>query len=250
MAYILMKFGSLIAKIAVAPSSAHLRSTFIAQAGELIGAVAWGIDFLDRRCQVTESDLFGLPDHFRDRYQAVGRNADPISQGMIQEQIPLHTLSMQSPAEWQQSSIYQQLFRPYGLEHGVVAPLVGSGRVVGGIYFFRDRELPAFNHADLLQLSCLCQHLSVRLAALQLAIAATLTDGLTPREQAVVDLVAQGLTNREIGLKLHISRDAVKQTLKRVFRKLDVSSRTAMVAKLIKGSDQNLFNPSLARNRL
>jgi DNA-binding CsgD family transcriptional regulator len=227
-----MKFGSLITKIAVAPSSAHLRSTFMAQAGQLLGATAWGIDLLDRRSQVMESDLFGLPEHFRDRYQEVGCQADLISQRMIQEQIPVHTLSMQSLPAWQQSNLYQQLFRPYRLEHGVVAPLVGGGQVVGGIYLLRGDDLPAFNEGDLIQLSCLCQHLSVRLAGLQLAIAAASTDGLTPREQDIVDLVAQGLTNREIGAKLHISPDAVKQTLKRVFRKLNVSARTAMVAKL------------------
>ncbi|MBT9313218.1 helix-turn-helix domain-containing protein [Leptothoe kymatousa] len=48
----------------------------------------------------------------------------------------------------------------------------------------------------------------------------------------VVELVSQGLTNREIALQLHISRDAVTQVLKRMFQKLDVSARTAMVAKL------------------
>jgi DNA-binding CsgD family transcriptional regulator len=230
-----MKFAPLIAKIADAASPEHLRSCFIDRAGELVGATAWGIDLLDRQLQIVESDLFGLPDHFRDRYQEIGPNADWISQRMVQEQIPVHNRSLPSPAAWQQSNLYQQLFRVYGLEHGLVAPLIGSSGLIGGIYFLRDQQFPAFDDGDLIQISCLCQHLSVRLAMLEGAIADNLNGCLTPREQEVVALVAQGFNNREIGLKLHISRDAVKQTLKRIFRKLSVSARAEMVAKL-KGS--------------
>ncbi len=227
-----MKFAPLIAKVTNAGSQAQLRSCFIDRAGELVGATAWGIDLLDRRLQIMESDLFGLPDHFRDRYQEIGPKADLISQRMIQDQIPVHNLSLQSPAAWQQSNLYQQLFRIYGLENGLVAPLIGSSGLIGGIYFLRDQRLPAFDDGDLIQISCLCQHLSVRLATLKFAIAADLNSCLTPREQDVFALVAQGLSNREIGLQLHISRDAVKQTLKQIFRKLGVSARAEMVAKL------------------
>jgi len=55
---------------------------------------------------------------------------------------------------------------------------------------------------------------------------------LTKRELEIVELVAQGLSNREIGIKMGISRDSVKQALKRMFRKLDVSARAEMIAKL------------------
>lgn len=227
-----MKFAPLIEKVAIASNEAQLRAYFMEQAGALVGATAWGLDLLDSRCHVVESDLGGLPDHFRDRYQAVGAEADPISQHMIQQQIPVHHLSVQSLEGWYQSQLYQEVFRPYGLEHGMVAPLVGGGRLIGGIYFMRGAELPAFNDEDLLQLSSLCQHLSVRLAMLRLAIAPTFINDLTPREVDVAELVAQGFSNREIALKLHISRDAVKQVLKRMFQKLEVSARAEMVAKL------------------
>ena len=55
---------------------------------------------------------------------------------------------------------------------------------------------------------------------------------LTHRELQIAELVAQGLTNAEIAVRLWISVNTVKQTLKNIFRKLNVSARAQMVAKL------------------
>jgi DNA-binding NarL/FixJ family response regulator len=52
---------------------------------------------------------------------------------------------------------------------------------------------------------------------------------LTSREEQVINLVAQGLTNREIGKKLSLSESTVKNYLFRVFDKLGVSSRVELV---------------------
>jgi DNA-binding NarL/FixJ family response regulator len=55
---------------------------------------------------------------------------------------------------------------------------------------------------------------------------------LTPRERAVLGLVAEGLANREIGLRLGIAEKTVKAHVTRVLDKLGVQSRTqaALVA--------------------
>jgi DNA-binding CsgD family transcriptional regulator len=45
-------------------------------------------------------------------------------------------------------------------------------------------------------------------------------------------LVALGRTNAEIGSELWIAENSVKQALKRMFRKLKVSSRAEMVAQI------------------
>lgn len=52
---------------------------------------------------------------------------------------------------------------------------------------------------------------------------------LSPREQEIVELVSRGLSTREIAERACISENTVKQHLKRVFRKLQVSSRTELV---------------------
>ena len=52
---------------------------------------------------------------------------------------------------------------------------------------------------------------------------------LSQQEIKVLQLVAQGLTNREIGARLYLSRHTVKEYLGHAMRKLDASSRVAAV---------------------
>jgi DNA-binding NarL/FixJ family response regulator len=51
-------------------------------------------------------------------------------------------------------------------------------------------------------------------------------DDLTPREWSVLDLVADGLTNREIADRLQISEKTVKNHLSAIFPKIGVTART------------------------
>lgn len=53
--------------------------------------------------------------------------------------------------------------------------------------------------------------------------------GLTPREAEVLAWVAQGKTNREVGLILGLSTRTVQKHLERVFAKLGVESRTGAI---------------------
>jgi DNA-binding NarL/FixJ family response regulator len=52
-------------------------------------------------------------------------------------------------------------------------------------------------------------------------------DGLSPREQEVLRLVAAGLANKQIGRSLGISERTVKAHLGRVFRQIGVVDRTS-----------------------
>ena len=52
---------------------------------------------------------------------------------------------------------------------------------------------------------------------------------LSPREREVLDLIATGATNREIGATLHLSPYTVKEHASSVYRKLDVRNRAEAV---------------------
>jgi len=52
---------------------------------------------------------------------------------------------------------------------------------------------------------------------------------LTPREEQVVALVAEGLSNREIAQELNLSEHTIKKYLFRIFEKLGISTRVELV---------------------
>ncbi|MCK9793132.1 response regulator transcription factor [Isoptericola sp. 4D.3] len=58
---------------------------------------------------------------------------------------------------------------------------------------------------------------------------------LTPREAELLTLLAQGLSNRELGRRLFISEATVKTHLAHVYAKLGVESRAAAVAHALRG---------------
>ena len=56
---------------------------------------------------------------------------------------------------------------------------------------------------------------------------------LTKREEDVVRLVAEGLTNREISVRLNLSEHTVRNYLFRIFDKLGISSRVELVLRAL-----------------
>jgi DNA-binding NarL/FixJ family response regulator len=56
---------------------------------------------------------------------------------------------------------------------------------------------------------------------------------LSPRELQILELVAKGLTNREIGARLYISEATVKTHMIHVFSKLGVEDRTHAVSEAV-----------------
>lgn len=61
---------------------------------------------------------------------------------------------------------------------------------------------------------------------------------LTPREEQVVALVAEGLGNREIARELQLSEHTIKKYVFRIFEKLGISSRVELVLYAVNNGDQ------------
>jgi len=60
---------------------------------------------------------------------------------------------------------------------------------------------------------------------------------LTPREEQVVALVAEGLANRGIARELNLSEHTIKKYLSRIFEKLGVSTRVELVLCAVNNGD-------------
>lgn len=58
-----------------------------------------------------------------------------------------------------------------------------------------------------------------------------MVDKLTPREREILEMVANGFSNKELAGRLHISVDSVRWHLKNIYAKLHVHSRTEAALK-------------------
>jgi two-component system, NarL family, response regulator DevR len=67
---------------------------------------------------------------------------------------------------------------------------------------------------------------------------------LTPQELAVLALVAEGLTNRQIAVKLYLGEGTVRNYVSSVLSKIDVSNRAEAAAFAVKHNIHELIPPS------
>jgi DNA-binding CsgD family transcriptional regulator len=213
-------------------SRSDLRSQIAPKIGEYFAANRRAIFFFDR-----------LPFGDRNLQQiltnvlSIERN--PVTRYLVERHAPVHEALVTTPKAW-------KLICPRPDHwHVMAGPIVNQGQVVGAVGCTRDRSMPAFDHENLVDMSAICLHLSVWVATVDSqGIVAEKSqhqsigkaECLTHRELQIAELVALGQTNAEIGSQLWITENSVKQALKRMFRKLEVSSRAEMVAQLAAAS--------------
>jgi DNA-binding CsgD family transcriptional regulator len=221
--------------IATAPTEQALRFRFMDGISEYFGVQRWGIYLLNDENQLASFDVVGVSDVFVERYEEIGRSVDPVLQYVLENHAPAHEELVLPVGEWKKSQLYQRCCSEHDHEHIMTGPIVGRGQLIGTVHFARVGDTPTFSSVDLANLGAVCTHTSACLAELrrQSSIAPnSFFKRLTPREIQIANLVAKGLTNAEIGIELWITQNSVKQALKRMFKKLEVSARTEMVAKL------------------
>jgi CRP/FNR family transcriptional regulator, cyclic AMP receptor protein len=79
------------------------------------------------------------------------------------------------------------------------------------------------------------------------AVSQQLTQSLTSREQQVMMLVADALSNKEVGRRLELSEGTVKIHLHNIYKKLGVANRTALTALAIAHRNELALSPSNTR---
>lgn len=63
---------------------------------------------------------------------------------------------------------------------------------------------------------------------------ADLEEKLTPREAQIATAIEEGLTNKEVAIRLDISLETVKYHIKHIYEKLQVNSRHALISRRYK----------------
>jgi DNA-binding CsgD family transcriptional regulator len=184
--------------------------------------------FTTKKCGVFFFDQLPFKDRKLQKILEVGLSIEhnPVARYLVERHAPVHEALVTSPNVWRMICPRSDHW------HVMAGPIVSNGQLVGVIGFTREQKMTAFDTQDLSNLSALCLHLSIWNATVRSQYHSLKRDRLTPRELEIAELVALGYTNAEIGHKLWITENSVKQALKRMFRKLEVSSRAQMVAQL------------------
>lgn len=142
------------------------------------------------------------------------------------------------------SELYREWMIPMDVHYSMGSTQVGNGMIYGSITLFRTRASGDFTEEEEECLAVLNRHLSRYLA---LACPAGLRRGdggkpvvgresLTAREQEIAALIAEGLSNQQIGLRLFISENTVKKHVKGVYQKMGVSNRHQLMAELYRSA--------------
>jgi DNA-binding CsgD family transcriptional regulator len=139
---------------------------------------------------------------------------------------PLRLTDVVDRKSLQQTPFYTFLMRPFGIEHELKLWLPAPPGHARFFEFIRGPG-PCFTDRDRALLALLRPHLAKLRARFERR---PFRPPLTEREVDVLQLVAQGLTNREIAHRLFISPATVRTHLEHVFEKLDVRSRAAAVS--------------------
>ena len=213
--------------IANSHSELELEQMVTEQIGTYFTAKRQKLFLLDRIMPVVKtSQMFQL---------ALSVKFNPVLRYLVENHIPVHEGIILTSQKW------QTICPRFDHGHVMVGPIVNNGTLVGGLALTSEVNTIAFTHENLLDLSALCLHISTQLIKInsqpqslsnndrrEVKIPVKITD----RELQIAQLVAQGLTNKKIGKQLWITENSVKQALKRMFRKLGVSSRAEMIAVL------------------
>jgi DNA-binding CsgD family transcriptional regulator len=199
-----------------------LRSDVIPKVGEHFAAKRSGAFFFDQLSQLD-------PNLRKILKVALSIKLNPVARYLTERHAPVHEGLVTSPKVWKMICPRPDHW------HVMAGPIVVRGQLVGAVGCTRDKSMPAFDTQNLADLSGICLHLSVWAATTRLSPQPCKNELLTARELQIVELVALGRTNAEIGTELWITENSVKQALKRMFRKLQVSSRAEMVAQLSAG---------------
>jgi DNA-binding CsgD family transcriptional regulator len=197
-----------------------LRLQIVPRIGEYFATKRAGIFFFDELSVLS-------PNLQKVLKVALSIEHNPIARYLVEHHAPVHEGLVTTPKAWKVICPRPDHW------HVMAGPVINRGQLVGIVGCTREKSMPAFDSQNLTDLSGICLHLSVWVASVRSQSPSFKNALLTARELQIVELVALGKTNIEIGHELWITENSVKQALKRIFRKLEVSSRTELIAQLL-----------------
>lgn len=140
------------------------------------------------------------------------------------------TSDLAADRDHHQSGMYSDFDRPSGVEHEIRVCLDAGGPQRTLRLLFTRGPGSDFTDRDVAVLTLLRPHLQAAYVAAERRRRGLLP--LTTRQREILQYVAAGYSNGQIARRLEVSEATVRKHLENIFARLDVTSRTAAVARL------------------
>ena len=167
------------------------------------------------------------------RYEQHFQFNDPVTPVMAKRPTATIVDSVIDRTDLERSEFYCDFLAVDGLHHGINFFAYRGGQHLGDLRLWRSRSQPDFDESDQLMLELIGRAMAAQLPmpdGAPVEVAEHIAELLTARELEVANALAEGLSDSEIALRLHISHATVRTHLTHVFEKLQVRSRSAAVA--------------------
>jgi DNA-binding CsgD family transcriptional regulator len=189
-----------------------------------------GIDVVNQRYYIGQSTDYIYPTDCDDVYWAhYPHSICSYSERTGDLRSVTHTTDFYTMREHRGTPMYVDFSGPLDVDHSMQLCLPdGPGRQLR-LDIHRGRADPEFSERDRALLILLRPHLY---AAHQHVLRRRLgMPTLTPRQWELMRLIDAGFTNTQIARKLHLSENTVRKHLENIFERLEVTSRTAALAR-------------------
>jgi DNA-binding CsgD family transcriptional regulator len=171
-------------------------------------------------------------------YESYYQYHDPITPLMQRYQVSVRATDVLTHEDLRKTEFFSDFLQKDGLYWGVNLYAWHQGQNLGDMRIWRDKRRENFSQEEMRLLDMLQPAFvtalarALRLSQPQSLCLNTLSQRLTAREQEAARLVMQGMSDKEIARTLQISTTTVRTHLENAFRKVGVSSRSALVHKL------------------
>lgn len=170
--------------------------------------------------------IHGLPRAFHVAYETQGIAIDPVLAQVRATGVPSSTL-LALGDRWTSCQLYHRVSGRFGLTGFATLPLYRADRLSGVLYLGATSAHNA-RRLDAEGLCAMSPHATR--SSVQLLTVRPRNPRLTPRQNAVAELAARGLTNREIAEELGTGTASVCKHMKELSRLFGTATRTAMAA--------------------
>lgn len=241
--YLTGKQMGLMAKIMQAFAESHNEQEIREIVGDLIMQLLQA-QFYASFVWQPESDAFGqsvqinmAPENINDYLRYFQFN-DPITPLMKRYEVAVRATDVLKHEALRKTEFFNDFLSKDGLYWGVNLYAWHQGRHLGDMRIWRDRRKDNFSDDDLRMLDMIQPAFVSALARARnqtdkIKPSAALVIKLSPREQEAAQLVAQGLSDKEIARRLNISATTVRTHLEHAFRKTGATNRAGLAHKIL-----------------